>query len=88
MRRLQTDECLTVYDAPVNGRNRRYYKITERGVKRFHECKAEWADFKRRVDIIINSSDKQGLPYREQGRGESLPAEGFGDAIENGGEIL
>ena len=28
LRRLQKDQLLTVYDAPFNGRNRRYYKIT------------------------------------------------------------
>lgn len=28
LRRLQRDGCLTIYDEPFNGRNRRYYKIT------------------------------------------------------------
>ena len=28
LRRLQKDQLLTVYDAPFNGRNRRYYQIT------------------------------------------------------------
>jgi PadR family transcriptional regulator PadR len=27
MRRLQTEGCLTVYDVPHNGRNRRYYNL-------------------------------------------------------------
>lgn len=31
LRRLQKDQLLTVYDAPVNGRNRRYYQITAAG---------------------------------------------------------
>ena len=31
LRRLQKDQLLTVYDAPVNGRNRRYYQITPAG---------------------------------------------------------
>ncbi|MCL1844408.1 MAG: PadR family transcriptional regulator [Defluviitaleaceae bacterium] len=53
MRRLQTDECLSVYDMPHNGRNRRYYKITERGLRRRDECAAEWADFKGRIDTIL-----------------------------------
>jgi len=53
MRRLQTDNCLTVYDMPHNGRNRRYYRITERGLERFRECCDEWADFKKRVDSIM-----------------------------------
>ena len=31
LRRLQKDECLEVYDRQIDGRNRRYYKITVRG---------------------------------------------------------
>ena len=31
LRRLQKDECLEVYDKECMGRNRRYYKLTERG---------------------------------------------------------
>ena len=53
MRRLQTDKCLTTYDMPHNGRNRRYYKITPRGVEKFKEISANWTDFKQRVDEIL-----------------------------------
>ena len=31
LRRLQKEECLEVYDMAIDGRNRRYYKITEKG---------------------------------------------------------
>ena len=31
LHRLQKDQLLTVYDAPFNGRNRRYYQITSAG---------------------------------------------------------
>ena len=31
LRRLQKDDCLEVYDREFGGRNRRYYKITEKG---------------------------------------------------------
>jgi PadR family transcriptional regulator PadR len=59
MRRLQTDNCLTVYDKPHNGRNRRYYKITERGLEKFRECRDEWADFKQRIDGILLSLEEE-----------------------------
>jgi len=59
MRRLQTDGCLSVYDEPHNGRNRRYYRITERGRERCRECREEWADFKKRVDEIIFGGSEQ-----------------------------
>ena len=31
LRRLQKDECLETYDMAYAGRNRRYYKITDKG---------------------------------------------------------
>ncbi|MCL2217503.1 MAG: PadR family transcriptional regulator [Defluviitaleaceae bacterium] len=58
MRRLQTDDCLTVYDMPHNGRNRRYYKITKRGLARYWECKAAWADFKQRIDTVLSGQNE------------------------------
>jgi PadR family transcriptional regulator PadR len=54
MRRLQTDECLSVYDVAYNGRNRRYYKITQRGENRLRECISSWQEFKQKVDSIFH----------------------------------
>ena len=34
LRRLQKDECLEVYDIQYGGRNRRDYKLTEKGPMR------------------------------------------------------
>ena len=55
MRRLQTEDCLTAYDLPHNGRNRRYYAITSHGIAKYQACLAEWNGFKMRVDGIMNS---------------------------------
>ena len=41
LRRLQKDECLEVYDRECGGRNRRYYKITEKGTAQLNLYKAE-----------------------------------------------
>ena len=57
MRRLQMDECLTVYDAPHNGRNRRYYKITGHGREKLGEILAEWTDFKEKIDAFLEESN-------------------------------
>jgi len=59
MRRLQTEGCLTVYDVPHNGRNRRYYRVTELGLEKYRSLEAEWADFKQRVDSIFNGGTEQ-----------------------------
>ena len=36
LRRLKKDECLETYDMAYAGRNRRYYRLTEKGIKAFH----------------------------------------------------
>ena len=54
MRRLQTQGCLTVYDIPHNGRNRRYYQITTKGHEKYEECIGKWRDFVQRIDGFMN----------------------------------
>ena len=58
MRRLQMDECLTTYDESYNGRNRRYYKITEKGESTLKVYLDEWKVFKQKVDSILGGSKK------------------------------
>lgn len=53
LRRLQKDECLTTYDEAYQGRNRRYYKITEKGTAKLTEYLAEWGDYKENVDKVL-----------------------------------
>ena len=53
LRRLQKDEFLSTYDVPWQGRNRRYYAITEKGREMATEYKAAWTDFRGRVDGLI-----------------------------------
>jgi PadR family transcriptional regulator PadR len=57
MRRLQTQECLEAYDTPHEGRNRRYYRLTDTGRRMLGELGEEWEDFKRRVDGILSGGD-------------------------------
>ena len=44
LKRLETAEMLTVHSAEHNGRLRKYYKITENGLKRIQEFKNEWQE--------------------------------------------
>jgi PadR family transcriptional regulator PadR len=53
LRRLQSDNCLTAYDKPFQGRNRRYYKITDAGETRCETYISEWKNFKSKVDDIL-----------------------------------
>lgn len=57
LRRLQKDGCLTTYDEPYQGRNRRYYKITEMGIERLHYFKKEWGNYKKAIDILLGGME-------------------------------
>lgn len=59
LRRLQKDQCLTTYDQPFQGRNRRYYSITESGRQRLLEYAQEWQEYKRKVDNILTGGTEQ-----------------------------
>lgn len=49
LRRLQKDECLEVYDMQFDGRNRRYYKVTENGMAQLNLYKVEWKNYTRKI---------------------------------------
>ena len=42
LRRLESSELLTVRSAEHNGRLRKYYSITEKGLERIESFKKEW----------------------------------------------
>ena len=44
LKRLEAAEMLTVKTAEHNGRLRKYYRITDAGLKRIEEFKFEWAE--------------------------------------------
>lgn len=49
LRRLQKDECLEIYDLECAGRNRRYYKVTERGRAQLNLYESEWKKYSSKV---------------------------------------
>lgn len=53
LRRLQKDNCLKTYDKAYQGRNRRYYAITDEGRKRLEYYLTEWNDYKEKLDHIL-----------------------------------
>ena len=44
LRRLEAANLLTVYTVEHNGRLRKYYHITEQGIKRISDFKEEWKE--------------------------------------------
>lgn len=53
LRRLQKEECLEVYDRQFDGRNRRYYKVTEKGMAQLNLYKAEWKSYSKKIQDIF-----------------------------------
>lgn len=53
LRRLQKDECLEVYDQQCGGRNRRYYKITDKGESQLALYKDEWIKYTHKIDLLF-----------------------------------
>lgn len=54
LRRLQKNGLLSTYDVPYQGRNRRYYKISDSGRKTLSEYKNEWEIYKQKVDRALS----------------------------------
>lgn len=56
LRRLQKEACLEVYDMAIDGRNRRYYIITEKGRVQLRLYKGEWAVYSRKISQIFEEA--------------------------------
>ena len=58
LKRLQTAGYLTTYDQGFQGRNRRYYRITEEGKQQLSFYKKEWQDFKAMTDQVFDGGEQ------------------------------
>jgi len=57
LRRLQKEECLEVYDLAIDGRNRRYYRITEKGRVQLNLYRSEWSVYSGKITRIFEEAD-------------------------------
>lgn len=57
LRRLLKEELCQTYDQPHQGRNRRYYTITDKGRHQLADYRKQWRDY---------SSAIEGLLFREE----------------------
>lgn len=53
LKRLQKNNLLSIYDVPYQGRNRRYYKLTEEGKTALEQYMQEWNEFKQHMDRLL-----------------------------------
>ena len=59
LRRLQKDDCLEVYDQQYDGRNRRYYKLTEKGIAQLNLYKVEWKNYSKKILNIFEGGEAE-----------------------------
>ena len=65
LRRLQKSGYLTTYDEPYQGRNRRYYTITDSGKDILSYYEKEWVIYKTKIDGLLGSD--QNVPLLTEG---------------------
>ena len=58
LRRLLKEECLSFYDEPYDGRNRRYYELTEKGMEVLCTYKSDWLLHKKNIDCFLAESEQ------------------------------
>lgn len=58
LRRLETAQLLTVRTAEHNGRLRKYYHITELGLKRIEDFKYEWQEIVSIYNFVTREEEK------------------------------
>lgn len=58
LRRLQKDECLEVYDMEYAGRNRRYYKLTEKGEAQLRLYQIEWKNYTSKINTLFEGGNE------------------------------
>ena len=57
LKRLEGAKMLTVRSAEHDGRIRKYYRITETGVKRIEEFKTEWKEVISIYNFVVKESE-------------------------------
>ncbi len=57
LRRLEASELLTVRSAEHNGRLRKYYRITEKGLARIADFREEWRQILAIYDFVVKEDD-------------------------------
>ena len=56
LRRLQKEACLETYDMAIDGRNRRYYRITESGRLQLNLYRSEWHVYSEKISRILEEA--------------------------------
>ena len=60
LRRLQKDALLATYDKEFSGRNRRYYTVTPGGEKQLAVYRAEWTNYRGKIENLLFGGNAHG----------------------------
>ncbi len=58
LRRLLKEELLIAYDQQFQGRNRKYYQITESGREKLGRYQEGWIEYQSKVNLILLGGQK------------------------------
>ena len=78
LRRLQKEENLETYDREFQGRNRRYYRVTQKGRAALELYREEWKLHRKKIEDIILSRDNTPPPQTDtilSQQGEEKPTD-------------
>ena len=77
LRRLQQEHLCQTYDQPYQGRNRRYYRITEKGEEQLRDYMKQWNDYRNAIQRLLDGpevkEDKPELAAVEEKAEEEKP---------------
>ena len=57
LRRLQQEQLCQTYDQPYQGRNRRYYRITEKGEEQLRDYMKQWNDYRNAIQRLLDGPE-------------------------------
>lgn len=57
LRRLQKEQLCRTYDQPYQGRNRRYYSITEKGLAQLSDYRRQWYEYREAIETLLEEQD-------------------------------
>ncbi len=58
LRRLSKDGFLTTYDMAYDGRNRKYYTVTDKGKEKLLDYKSNWETYKNTINGILGKENE------------------------------
>lgn len=70
LRRLQKEQLCRTYDQPYQGRNRRYYSITEKGIVQLAEYRRQWHEYRTAIETLLEGDGSEKEKEDKKGRDE------------------